>query len=95
MKNIVAHSALFRFPVKLICCVDFGSASSFCCLYQLQIIYSIFRNMDSLANIHLCNHHLYQPEFVKCYRMFLNYFLLSDRKFFSIDHRIIILYFHS
>ena len=29
MKNIVAPSALLGFPVKLICCITFGSASSF------------------------------------------------------------------
>ena len=27
-------SALFRFPVKLICFIAFGSASSFCCLLK-------------------------------------------------------------
>ena len=29
MENIVAPSALSRFPVKLICCIVFGSASTF------------------------------------------------------------------
>ena len=34
MKNIVEHSALSRFPVKLICCNAFGSAYPFCCLLK-------------------------------------------------------------
>ena len=34
MKNIVAPSARSRFPVKLICCIAFGSASSYCCLLK-------------------------------------------------------------
>ena len=36
--RIANESALFRFPVKLICCVAFGSASSFCCLLKLIAI---------------------------------------------------------
>ena len=34
MKNIVAPSARSRFPVKLICCIAFGSASSYCYLLK-------------------------------------------------------------
>ena len=34
MKNIVAPAAQSRFPVKLICCIAFGSASSACCLLK-------------------------------------------------------------
>ena len=34
MKKIFAHSARFRFPVKLICCIAFRSASSACCLHK-------------------------------------------------------------
>ena len=34
MKYILAHSPLVRFPVKLICCIAFGSASNFCCLLK-------------------------------------------------------------
>ena len=34
MKNIVTPSALSRFPVKLICCIAFGSVSNFCCLLK-------------------------------------------------------------
>ena len=34
MKNIVEPSALSRFPVKLICCIAFGPASSFYCLLK-------------------------------------------------------------
>ena len=33
MKNICVFPFRFRFPVKLICCIAFGSASSFCCLF--------------------------------------------------------------
>ena len=32
MKNI--DVSLSQFPVKLICCIDFGSALSFCCLLK-------------------------------------------------------------
>ena len=38
MKNIVASSALFRFSVKWICCIAFGSVSSFCCLLKSTAI---------------------------------------------------------
>ena len=34
MKKIVVSSALSRFPVKLICCIAFESASSFWCLLK-------------------------------------------------------------
>ena len=34
MKNSVEPSSLARFPVNLICCIAFGSASSFCCLLK-------------------------------------------------------------
>ena len=34
MKNIVAASALLKFPIKLICCSDFGSGFSFCYLLK-------------------------------------------------------------
>ena len=33
-KNIVAHSARSRFPLKLICYIAFGSVSSACCLLK-------------------------------------------------------------
>ena len=32
MKNIIARALWFRFPVKLICFIAFGSTSSACCL---------------------------------------------------------------
>ena len=35
MKNIVELSALFRFPVKLTCCITLGSGSIFCRLHEL------------------------------------------------------------
>ena len=34
MKNIVEHSAVSRFPVKLICCIALGSSSSFGCFLK-------------------------------------------------------------
>ena len=34
MKYIVEPSALSKFPVKLICCITFGSESNFCCLLK-------------------------------------------------------------
>ena len=34
MKYILEPSALVRFPVKLICFIDFGSTSSFDCLLK-------------------------------------------------------------
>ena len=34
MKSIAAPSDLSRFPVKLICCIAFGSAPSLCCLIK-------------------------------------------------------------
>ena len=34
MKNIAAPAVQSRFPVKLICCIAFGSASSACCLLK-------------------------------------------------------------
>ena len=42
MKYILSLSSLVRLPVKLVCCIALGSASSFCCLLKsLQLIYSI------------------------------------------------------
>ena len=38
MKNIVAPSARSRFPVKLIYCIAFVSASSLCCLIKSIVI---------------------------------------------------------
>ena len=34
IKKIAEPCALSRFPVKLICCIDFGSASGFWCLLK-------------------------------------------------------------
>ena len=34
IKNIVALFAQSRYPVKLICCIAFRSASSACCLLE-------------------------------------------------------------
>ena len=38
MKSIHAPSAQSRFPVKLICCITFGSASGACCLLKSIVI---------------------------------------------------------
>ena len=35
MKNICVLPPRSRFPIKLICCIAFASASSFCCLINL------------------------------------------------------------
>ena len=37
MKNIVVFTfrSFSKFPVKLICCIDFGSASTACCLLKV------------------------------------------------------------
>ena len=40
MKNIVVYTSCSRFPVKVICYIDFGSASSTC--YLLLSIIIIF-----------------------------------------------------
>ena len=34
MKSIVVFSACFKFPINLICCIAFESASSTCCLLK-------------------------------------------------------------
>ena len=34
MKNIIVFPTWSRFPVKRICCVAFGSASSICCVLK-------------------------------------------------------------
>ena len=34
MKDIIVFPARSRFPVKLICCIPFGSASSACCFLR-------------------------------------------------------------
>ena len=46
MKNICISPSGSRFPVKLICCIGFGSASKFCFffLHLLPLTDSIFRN---------------------------------------------------
>ena len=72
MENIVVPSALFRFPINLTGCIAFESTSSFSCLLK-----SIAINRDNLVNIQLCNHQL---QFLECYHMFLNHFLLVDQK---------------
>ena len=67
MKNIDVSFSIF--PVKLICCIAFGSASSFCCLLESIAINAINAcnvpgNSYNLVNIQLCNHLLDQlPSF--------------------------------
>ena len=45
MKNMIVSSARSRFPIKLICCIAFGSTSNACCLLEsiadLMIIFEI------------------------------------------------------
>ena len=38
VKEILAPSSLSRFPVKLICSIDFGGASNFCYLLKSTAI---------------------------------------------------------
>ena len=97
MKSIVgfAFSSLSKFPVKLICCITFGSASStFCLLKSLQLTYNFLWNKDKLVNNQLCNISL-------TYRNFLNVVICSQiifywpiKKVLSIDHNTIVFYFY-
>ena len=41
MKNILAPAARSRFPVKLVCCIEFGSASGACCLFKSIVIIKV------------------------------------------------------
>ena len=43
MQNIVASAGQSRFPVKLVCCIAFGSASSYweCCVLIYCIVTTI------------------------------------------------------
>ena len=45
MKNINLLLLPFRFSVKLICCIAFGSASSACCLRKSIAIFMMFFEM--------------------------------------------------
>ena len=70
MTTIAARPLWLRFPVKLICCIAFGSASSACCLLKsianhLIIIFE----MDTLVNNQMRSHLLDQLQLFKCYRM--------------------------
>ena len=58
MKNIVVFPSHVRFPVKLICRIAFGSASSTCCLlkYVVIILWCSYVNMDKTVNNWLCNY---------------------------------------
>ena len=60
MKNIDLLFSLSRFPIKLICCIAFGSVSSACCFLKSIAIILCFRNNYNLANNQLCNHLLDQ-----------------------------------
>ena len=87
----------FRFPVKLICCIAFRSASSFLFIYLnlLQLAYNIYWNRDDLVNKQLCNHHLNQWQFSECYHMFLNQCYCSIKETSFNDHNIVIFYFYN
>ena len=57
MKNIAAPAGQSRFPVKLICCIAFGSVSSACFYLNLSLsFYSVYCNTYNPANKQLCNH---------------------------------------
>ena len=84
-----------RFLLKLICCIAFGSASTFFFYSNLlQLSYNILWNMSNLVNNQLCNHHLDQLQFCKYYHMSLNYFLRLIKEISFIDHNIVTFYFH-
>ena len=83
MENIVVPFALFRLTVKLYVLLLLDQHLVFDdYLSLLQLAYNILWNMDSLVNIQLCNHHLDLLQFFECFEMFLNHFLLFDRKNF-------------
>ena len=52
--------------------------------------YSTFWNKD---NNLLCNHLLDQLQFLECYHIFLNHFLLADQKLFPMNHNIVICFY--
>ena len=66
-----------KFPVKLICCIAFGSTLAL--LLYLNLLISFFNNFwnkHNLAYNWLCNH----PNFSNVYHMLLYYFWLVDQK---------------
>ena len=63
-------------------------------LNLLLYCYNSFWNNYSLANKQLCNHLPDQFQVFECYYMFLNYFLLADRKRLFINNNIVIFYFY-
>ena len=74
MKNNIAPSSQSRFPVKLICCIAFGSALSACCLRKsIAIILNSFWNNYSPAGNHLWSHLLDLLQFFECYNTFSYY----------------------
>ena len=82
IKNIVRLFS--RFLVKFIYCIAFGSASSICCLLKC-IAYNSLWSSYSLANNHSCHDLLDLLQFLECYHMFLNLFLLFNEE--SFVHR--------
>ena len=76
-KNIAAHSARSRFPIKLIFCVASDQQKAFVVyLNLLQLAYNFIWNRDNLANNQLCNHFLDQLQFFECYHMLLYHLLV-------------------
>ena len=66
---VFAFPSKARFPVKLICCIAFGSAQKACYLLKSIAIILYFLNNFSLANNQLYNHHLDLLQFFKNYHV--------------------------
>ena len=56
MKNIAVFPSRSKFIVKLIGCIDFGSASSIVYLNLLQLTYNFFWNKYNLVDKQLSNY---------------------------------------
>ena len=82
VKKIVA--LFFRFPLKLICCIYFGTASNFCYLFK-SIAYNVLLNEDSLVNSQLCNYPFNQLQFFECYHMLVEHFFIGFSEKFLIS----------
>ena len=82
IKNIVALFS--RFPVKLICCIAFRSASNFCCLLKsIELAYNVLWNKDYNTSNNFSN-------VIICY-LIIFYWLIKGIS--SVNHSIVIFYF--